>query len=404
MSSHLAGSHHTVASEHPASGIDLYSDRVLADPYPHYRTLRDAGPAVWLERHGAWALPRYASVIEALRNPQVFSSAHGCTLNDVGNAAQQGTMLASDDPLHASLRKIFAEPLMPGALAPLRANLAAQADALVERLVAAGTFDAVTDLAHFLPLTVVRSLVGLPAQGCEHMLEWAAAMFNAFGPIDNARTQAAFPVIGEVAAYLADERTLSDLRPGSWSARLLECVERGQLSRTQAITMLLDYTGPALDTTINATSSVMWLFTQWPEQWDLVRSDPTLIRGAIEEAVRLESPIRAFTRYVTRQHDVQGVTVETGARVLVLYASANRDERHWDDPERFDIRRRTTGHVGFGHGPHLCAGMHLARLEITCLLEALARRVQRFELLEMERSLHNTLRGIRSLRIRAIAA
>ena len=395
---------HTVASEHPVSGIDLYSDQVLADPYPYCRQLRDAGPAVWLERHGAWALARYEPVVEALRNPQVFSSAHGCTLNDVGNAAQQGTMLASDDPLHASLRKIFAEPLMPGALAPLRVDLAAQAEALADRLVAAGTFDAVTDLAHFLPLTVVRSLVGLPAHGCERMLEWAAAMFNAFGPIDNARTQSAFPLIGEVAAYLADEQTLRELRPGSWSARLLECVDKGMLSRTQAIAMLLDYTGPALDTTINATSSAMWLFTQWPDQWDLLRSDPSLIRGAIEETVRLESPIRAFTRYVAGPYDMQGLTLEAGTRALILYASANRDERHWNDPERFDIRRRTTGHVAFGHGPHLCAGMHLARLEITCLLEALARRVRRFELLDMVRPLHNTLRGVGSLRIRAVAA
>jgi cytochrome P450 len=385
----------------PTSNIDLYSDEIIQNPYPYYRELRAVGPAVRMSRHACWAIPRYQEVVAVLRDGELFSSAHGVTLNETGNRAQAGTMLASDDPLHMRMRRIFAEPLMPKALASLRAGFEHEADALAARLMAGGAFDAVSALACYLPLLLVRTLVGLPEAGRARMLEWASAMFDAFGPADNARTQASFPVIAEVAQYLANPSTIANLVPGSWAARLFEFAARGELTHEQATTMLLDYTGPALDTTINATSAAIWLFAQHPDQWDLLRSDVSLIRGAIDEVIRMESPIRAFSRYVVRETDLGGVQLDAGSRVLVLYASANRDESRWADPERFDIQRGASAHVGFGHGPHLCAGMHLARMEITAILGALVRRVRRFELLGAERTVHNTLRGFRSLTVRA---
>jgi cytochrome P450 len=384
----------------PASDIDFYCDEVIADPYSHYRELRDAGSAVWLSRHGVWALARYRDVTQALRNAGVFSSARGCTLNEVGNEASAGTLLCSDDPLHRALRKVFAEPLQPASLAPLRDRVANQAGVLVDELVARGEFDAVGDLALHLPLTVVTELVGLSVEGRARMLDWASAMFDAFGPIDNSRTQAAFPVLAEVAAYIDSIAGSDQLRPGGWAARLFECADAGRISRQQATRMLLDYIGPALDTTINATSSAIWLFGSHPEQWRMVRANPALIPDAIEETLRLESPIRAFSRYVTRDHCVDDVTIPAGARALVIYASANRDERHWPEPASFDILRRPTGHVAFGFGMHACAGMHLARLEIVCLLEALVRRVDHFEILGATHGIHNTLRGLKSLHVR----
>jgi cytochrome P450 len=382
------------------SDIDFYSDNVIADPYPHYRSLRDAGPVVWMSRHGIWALARHREVTQALRNTSVFSSAHGCTLNEIGNQASAGTLLCSDDPLHRKLRKVFAEPLQPESLAPLRERIAHQAGVLVDRLVAQGTFDAVGDLAQHLPLTVVTELVGLSVQGRARMLDWASAMFDAFGPSDNSRTQAAFPVLEEVAEYIGSIAGSDQLRPGGWAARLFECADAGRISHQQATRMLLDYIGPALDTTINATSSAIWLFGRHPEQWRLIRANTALIADAIEETVRLESPIRAFSRYVTRDHRVEEMTIPAGARALVIYASANRDERRWPQPERFDVLRKPNGHVAFGFGMHGCAGMHLARLEITCLLEALVSRVEHFEILDAARGVHNTLRGLESLHVR----
>jgi cytochrome P450 len=154
-----------------------------------------------------------------------------------------------------------------------------------------------------------------------------------------------------------------------------------------------DYLGPSLDTTILATGSLIALLARHPGQWDLLRADPGLIPNAIEEAIRLESPIRGFTRALVADHAVDGMTLPAGARVLLLFASANRDERKWQDADRFDIRRDVTGSVGFGAGIHMCAGMHLARIEIRALLEALVRRVARIEAEDPVPFRNNTLRG-----------
>ncbi len=383
-----------MTSDRPTYDIDLYSDEVIGDPYPHYRALRDAGAAVWLTKNEAWAITRYQDVRDALRNPQVFSSAHGCMLNEPMNEAVKGIMLCSDDPHHMALRKVFAEPLMPGALAKIKDRLVTLADAKIDELVDSGSFDAVADLAHYLPLTVVTELVGLNDEGRAQMLAWAAGIFNAFGPLPNARTEAGLATAQLVFEYINTRAPRETFLPGGLGARIFECADRGLVSQEQAKVLLIDYLTPALDTTINATSSAIWLFGQFPDQWDLIREDPSLIPNAINEVVRLESPIRAFARYVTQDHTMGGVALDAGSRAVILYASANRDERKWDDPERFDVRRKVADHMGFGHGTHTCAGMHLAKMEIQCLLEALARRVHRFELGEGQHSVHNVLRGL----------
>jgi len=161
-----------------------------------------------------------------------------------------------------------------------------------------------------------------------------------------------------------------------------------------------DYLGPSLDTTIFATANLILLFGTYPDQWDLVRKDPALIPGAINEALRLESPIRGFTRHLTDNATIGDVTVPNASRVLLLYASANRDERKWEGPERFDVRRRASDHLGFGNGTHMCAGLHLARLEMTALLEVLVEKVRHFDIGEPVLALNNVLRGLASLPVR----
>ncbi len=156
---------------------------------------------------------------------------------------------------------------------------------------------------------------------------------------------------------------------------------------------MLDLINPSLDTTVNATSALLVLLARHPDQYALLRSDPSLIPHAINEAIRLESPIRGFTRVSTRDHPFGDVVLPAGARTVVLYASANRDERKWTDPERFDITRKPSDHLGFGYGAHSCIGMHLARLEIQSLCAAVVRRVRRIEVRRVEPKLNNILRG-----------
>ncbi len=380
----------------PEYDIDLYSDAVLHDPYPHYQALRDAGAAVWLPQHRLWALSRFADVRAALRNYQVFSSAEGVAANDAVNTLSRGNTLASDPPLHDRLRKVVVAPLVPPALVAIRPRIEAEAEALVERLVARGTFDAVTDFAQILPLNIVSDLVGLPDDGRGQMLRWAAATFDALGTM-NARGQAAQGRIMEMREYIA---TQSDrLKPDGWARRIYDAADRGEIEPERCPALMRDYLGPSLDTTIFATAALVLLFAQNPDQWDRLRADPVLLPNAINEAVRLESPVRGFTRYVTEDHMVGDVTLPAGSRALLLFASANRDERRWDDPTRFDIGRKVTDHLGFGHGTHACAGMHLARLEMQALFAALLPRVRRFEAGTPVYELNNVLRGLRSLTV-----
>ena len=383
-------------SDAPASSVELFGTEALLDPYPIYETLRNQGPVVWLSAYDMFVLARYAEVRGALEDWQVFSSDGGVTMNDEMNSKLKGGLLCSDPPTHDVLRKVIERPLTPKAVAALRDRVTAEAESLVERLVAKGTFDVATELAPHLPVSIVSELVGLPEEGRERMLDWAPANFDCFGPI-NARTQAAFPIVGEMVHYAFTQCVPGKLRPGGWAQMIWDAADRGEIDPAICPFLMNDYMGPSLDTTIFATTSAIWLFAQNPEQWDVVRDNPALLPQAVNEAIRIESPIQAFSRYVARDHEIEGAKLPRGSRAIVLFGSANRDERKWGDPDKFRVTREgSSDHLGFGFGEHRCVGNNLARLEIRALLAALAKRVKRFELHEMERGVNNVLRGIKT--------
>lgn len=387
----------------PTFEPDFWSDDVILDPYPHYETLRNLGPVVRLAQHDAWAVTRHGELRAALGDPGLFSSARGCMMNDPMNTAFAGNILCTDDPEHLEMRKTFIRPLMPGAVTALRARMVEIAETQTVHLLGKGTFDAVRELAHILPINVVAELVGLPEDGRQHMLDWAAGSFDAFGPMSSARTLEGM-AIAQVAAEYTRGIDPTRLTPGSWGATLFEAAAAGKITDAQARSMMMGYVAPALDTTINAMASGIWLFAQNPAEWARLRQDRGLMGSALNEIVRMESPIRAFSRYVTRDAEFGGVAMREGERALMLYACANRDERAYRDPARFDISRAPRDHLGFGYGTHTCAGMHLAKLEMTVMFNALAERVSAFEIVEESRRPHNTLRGLEWLVVRPIPA
>jgi cytochrome P450 len=369
----------------------------LIDPYPTYQRLREQRGAVWLERYGTYAVSRFADVRQCLADNERFSSRHVALTEDM-SANLRGTMLGSDEPDHKALRKVVAKPLGPQALAALSHQINQEAEGHVERLVRQKTFDAATDLARYLPLTIVSKLVGLAPEGRERMLDWAAASFNAFGP-DNARMKEGFRIVGELVHYVLEQGTRAKLLPGSWGAQLWEAADRGDIDAGKVPYMLIDYIAPSLDTTINATGNAIWLFANNPHQWQLIRDNPSVIPDAVNEVVRIESPVQCFARGAVHDVEIDGVPIAAGESLLLLFASANRDERRWEEPERFNIQRRANDHVAFGHGVHQCMGNNLARMEIRALLAALAKRVERFELGATERAMNNVLRGFAHLEI-----
>jgi cytochrome P450 len=283
------------------------------------------------------------------------------------------------------------KPMLPSALGEVRAEIEQLAAALVEELLARDSFDGIADFARQLPVAVVSRLVGLPEAGRERMLDWAKATFDALGLL-NERAQAAAGPFLEMAKY-ATELTRGGLAPGGWAARVFAAADEGRLDPEDARGLLVDYIAPSLDTTILATGHLLYLLGRHPEQYELVRASPEAIPGAVNEALRFESPVRAFTRFVESDYEAGGVSVPKGERVLVLYGAANRDERRFADPDRFDVTRDARDHVAFGHGVHRCAGGYLAQLELESLLRALAARVHRIEVGEPEPLMNNVLRG-----------
>jgi cytochrome P450 len=387
----------TATASAPTYAADIYEDDALLEPYEHYRALRDLGPAVWLEKHGAYAVSRHADVKAVLTDPATFPSANGIALNEPANQAILGCTLASDGALHAHLRRVVAHRMTPRALRPIRDLVTQAADTLVADLVARGSFDAVADLARALPLSIVPDFIGWPEEGREHLLTWAGANFDSFGPL-NDRAGRAMPLCGEMAGFGAEMVRTGNVLPGSLGAGVLEARDEGRITTEQSMMLMLDYLAPSLDTTISAIGSAILLFGRHPEQWDALRADPGLIPNAVNEVVRLETPIRGFGRLVAHDTEIDGVPVPAGSRVVVFYASANRDERQWERADEFDVtRRRAAEQLGFGHGEHGCAGQGLARMETESLLAALARSVTRFRIGEPERALNNLIRALASL-------
>ena len=380
------------------SDADFFAEEVMDDPYPVFRQLRDAGGVVWLDRYGLYALPRYETVKAALADDETFISGEGVTMNDQMNANLRGITLCSDSDAHAAMRKVIAKPLTPTAIKQLTEEIQIEAKGLIEKLVERRTFDGVSDLAQHLPVTIVSRLVGLPEEGREQMLKWSAANFNCFGPMIP-RTIEAFEIVGEMIEYAFNQCVPGKLKPDGWAQMIWDAADRGEIRHDQVPGMMNDYMGPSLDTTIAATSNLLVQFAENPDQWDCLREKPALLPNAINEGIRRDSPILSFTRLVAKDTELCGYRLPKGARVMPIYASGNRDERHYPDPDRFDIERKVGDHLGFGHGVHQCVGSNLARLEIMSLFREMIPRVKRFHIGKRKRAFVNLLRIYASLEV-----
>jgi cytochrome P450 len=162
---------------------------------------------------------------------------------------------------------------------------------------------------------------------------------------------------------------------------------------------MLAYAWAGMDTTVNAIGSAVSLFADHPDQWDLLRADRSLLVSAANEVLRIEPPVQRFTRATTRAVELGGAVLPEGARVAVLFGSANRDEDRFHDPDRFDITRNPTDHLSFGRGVHRCVGANLAQEEIRAVLDRLADRVERFEVGERVWRCNNALHGLERLQV-----
>jgi cytochrome P450 len=355
-----------------SSDIDLFTDESLHDPYPLYKQLRDLGPAACLTKHGVYFLGRYDQVRKALGDWQTFSAAKGAGLNDIINAQWKNALICVDPPVHTEARKLFTERIGPRHLMEVEATIHGRAQELAQSLMKRRDFDAVSDVAHDLPINVIFDLIGWPEEVRGELLKFAIGSFDSCGP-DAPRMRAALPRLEAMRAFVSKAYDENLLKPGGFGATVADAARRGEIPREAAIGLLEGYIVAAFDTTINAIGNGLWLFAQHPEQWQRVRQDPSRVPAAFLEIVRLETPLQHLARVTTREVDLgEGVVLPAGARVVVSYASANRDERHYPNPETFDIDRNPVDHLAFGLGTHNCAGQGLAKLEGLAVFGALA--------------------------------
>jgi cytochrome P450 len=390
------------ATNHPsaAAGIDLsdveFWGRPPAQRQAAFATLRSrAEPAFFREPEtpfpepgpGYYALVRHADVVEASRNPEVFSSGRGATqIADLPVEFNEyfGSMINIDDPRHARLRRIVSRAFTPRMIKKFEDDVQRVAGQIVTDLLATGPCDFVEQVAARLPLTIICRMMGVPDSSYDMVLRNTNTILSGFDPdfVSEDLGEAVGQVLGagqelgDLVTGLAAERAE---HPGDdlVSALATANIDGEQLTTAELASFFILLVVAGNETTRNAISHSLALLTDYPEQRELLCSDfEARIGGAVEEIVRIASPVIFMRRTVTRDHSMNGHDYHEGDKAVLFYWSANRDETVFTHPEGFDITRSPNPHVGFGApGPHFCLGAHLARREITVMLRELLTRV-----------------------------
>jgi cytochrome P450 len=369
----------------PVYEPSLFAPEALKDPFGHYRSIRELGPSVWLPDAEVHALGRFADVRAALLASERLISGQGVGFNELFNAPQENPpIIRRDGDDHRKMRQNMARPLTPAALKEHREFLANLISTRVEELVGGREFDAVTALAQYLPVNAISHLVGLPEADRLKMVQWATASFNSIGPLDPDDENYAELVKEarqglEVREYLLAINP-RDLRKGSWAASLFEAAESGSIPISEARGALAGFVLPSLDTTINAKGNLLFNLASHPGEWRKLRNDRSLIPSAVLESMRFTPVVRWFSRVAAADYDQGEVSIPRGRRVMLLYGSANRDERHFERADSFEVGRNPRDQLAWGYGAHTCVGMSLAKMEMELMLEALLGHAKDIEL------------------------
>ena len=397
----------SVLSGIPGLDIDPFAIEFFENPYPTHEALREAGPLVHLDKWNVYAVARYAEVHAVLNDPLTFCSSRGVGLSDFAKEKPwrpPSLILEADPPAHTRTRAVLSRVLSPAVMKQMRGGFVAAAEVRVDELLAKGSVDAVADLAEAYPLSVFPDAVGLRQEGREHLLPYAGVVFNAFGPPNELR-QTALERSQPHQAYVQEQCQRDNLAPGGFGACIHARVDAGDITAAEAPMLVRSLLSAGIDTTVNGLGAAIYCLARFPGEWARLRNDPSLARNAFEEAVRFESPVQTFFRTTTKDVDIGGYGVGEGEKILMFLGAANRDPRRWADPDRYDITRKTSGHVGFGSGIHMCVGQLVARLEGEAMLAALARKVAAIEITgPVKRRYNNTLRGLESLPLTLKAA
>ncbi|KAB2813281.1 cytochrome P450 [Pimelobacter simplex] len=387
---------------------DPYDDANLTDPYPLFQRMREAGPAVWLDKYDVAAFTRFAEVREILVDHETFISGAGVGPRNYHHQPpwRKPGILDSDPPMHTPLRAAMADVISPRNMRPLRAGFQEFATPLVDKLLDLREFDAITDLAELFPIRVFGDAVGIPREGrAENLLPHGAMNFAQFGPED-ARYEHFMKAGEHTIEWTMQNCARENLSPDGLGAKIWAHADAGAIAPEEAAVLVRALLSAGLDTTVIAIGNTLGCLVANPDQWDLVHATPRLTKFAIDEALRFESPFQSFFRTTARDVEIGGLTLPEDSKLIVFPGAANRDvDRFGPDADQYRIEREAGGHLTFGMGIHQCVGQPVSRLEMEVLFGELAKRVRSIEPAgEPVPFLHNTLRGLSSLPVRIVPA
>lgn len=403
---------------------DLFVER---EPWEVFELLQREAPVFWHPEpppgRGFWVVTKHDDVLAVLKDTATFSSEVGgaATIEDLPADVLEArrNFLEFDPPKHGKYRRILAADFTPRAVARYTDWLRGLVRETLDRVLPRGEFDAVEEIAAPIPIRVLGRILGLPDEELPRLIELGDRLLVDTDP----------DIVGE-HAYRGEREEDRYLPFGSpWAEELCELgrhwyADRREHPRDDVISLIanaqvdgcpldardLDNTWALLivagnETTRQAIALGLLAFARNPDQWELLRRDPSLVPNATEEVLRYSSPVWHFRRTATRDTELRGVRIAAGDKVVIWYAAANRDPDVFPDPHRFDVtREQVEEHATFGKlGPHICLGAHLARLEVRVLLEELVPRVARFELAGEPRRLRsNFTNGLKRLPLRVV--
>ncbi len=364
-----------------APTINLLDPQFYVDPFPAYRWLRDNDPVHWDPVHRIWGVSRYDDVVAVEKDTGLYSSLWGS--RPATDQLSDTSMINKDDPEHQRQRMLVARQFTPRAVKQLEGELRAVVTELVDAVAADGTCEAIGALASPLPAIVIGDKLGYPRELWPKVREWSEVTMHESGqnPPDGTPQQQSERMISAMLDFAAVTMELiaerrrqprSDLI-SRWATTEVDgrrWTDEEILSET---ILLLD--GGA-ETTRTVIGSIIRELALQPDQRQILLDRPEVLAAtAVEEFIRWVTPISNMRRTVTRDHTFHGKELHEGDQVLLMYGSANRDERAFDDPDRFDVTRAHNHHVAFGFGTHFCLGSSLARIEIRVMFEELLRRI-----------------------------
>lgn len=361
---------------------DPYSEELRRDPYPTYRRLRDEAPLHHEPERGFYVLSRFADVDAAVRDPATFSSASGLTFEDdeIKRLNIPPTIVMMDPPRHTAFRALISKGFTPRRVADQEDGIRRFVVDRVDRMVERGEADLIAELAGPLPTHVVANVLGVPEAERHRFDQWSNAIVQANAEGANVLKRAADAVMGLFSFFgqLIEQRR-SEPGDDLLSALIAARLDDQQLSMPEIVGFCFVMIAGGNDTSTGMIGAAAVLLDRHRDQRALLQNDPALIPSAVEEILRLESPVQGLCRTTMRDVELHGQVVPEGSKVHMLYGAANRDHREFGDTaEQLDVTRPVERMLAFSLGPHYCLGAALARMQGRIALEEILRRMPDF--------------------------